>query len=309
MHALGDESISSSLFVTDSLDDLPLLAKCARPLRTIWPEAQFRRALGRIYLPGEYITQVKRPGERYISRVILQEDLAFWILSSVALAAHPLFHMIGLGLLLASFWTIYERGYVDNDWAAAHLERDGKLSVNFWQSPVATPAVQPWIWAAAAGAAGVYLVRWPNVTLLDFGKWLAVLASTYGTFKLYNRIDKSSRTWLFAALQLARSAAFVVLVPVPALGAVALGALALARWVPYYVYRLGDKGWPDLRANLTRLLFFIVLAALLATSQGVGILLNWTAAAILAWNTWRARVELLPVLAGIRRLDKTPPRG
>ena len=55
----------------------------------MWPEAHHRRALSGAYLPGQYLTQVKRPGARYIFRGILQEDFAFWVLSSIALAAVP----------------------------------------------------------------------------------------------------------------------------------------------------------------------------------------------------------------------------
>jgi hypothetical protein len=309
--AVGPETLGSSLVVTDSLDDLPLLAKCGTPLRTVWPGARFRRAFTRIYLPGDYITHVKRPGEQYIARVIIQEDLFFWVLASVFLAPHPWLHIAGVTFLIASFWTIYERGYVDNDWAAAHLEHDGKLSKSFWQSPVATPPVQPWIWATVLGAIAVTLLEWP-AALRDFPAvnptgyltWLAVLISTYATFKIYNRIDKSTRIWLFAALQLARSAALIPLVAVPAMGAAGLGALALARWVPYYMYRLAGGTWPAVQPNLMRLLFFVVLAAVLGCALGADVLINWTAAGLLLWNLLRARTELLPTLGRIRLLAR-----
>jgi hypothetical protein len=305
---LGHETVSSGLFVTDSLDDLPLLAKCARPLRTIWPQARFRHALARIYFPGEYIAKVKRPGERYISRVIVWEDLGFWVLSSVELATHPLLHVIGMAVLQASFWTIYERGYVDNDWAAAHLERDGKLSASFWQAPVATARLQPWIWALASGALAVYLLHGPTAAPMDFAKWMSVwitvLVGTNLIFHLYNRIDKSTRIWLFASLQLARSAAFVVLVPVNAIGAVALGAHVLTRWLPYSLYRLGNGDWPEIQLKLVRLLFFLVLATLFAVTQGSNVLVNWTALLLFAWNVIHARRDLKAVLTGIRRIDR-----
>ena len=116
---LGAETLGRSLFVTDSIDDLEVLRNCARPLRTIWPQARYRRALSGVYLPGEYISQVKRPGKRYIFGAILQEDFAFWVLSSIGLAANPFTHLAGLLLLLLSFWAIYERGYVDNDLIAS----------------------------------------------------------------------------------------------------------------------------------------------------------------------------------------------
>lgn len=304
-HKLGDESIGSSLFVTDSLDDMLLLAQCARPLRTIWPGARFHRALSKVYLPGEYITQVKRPGERYLWRAVLQEDFAFWVLSSVALAAHPVTHVLGLAALLVSFWAIYERGYVDNDWVAEHLESDGKLTDAYWQAPVATPRIQPWIWAVASAAAAVYLLDWPGEARpLELAKWLAVLAATYAAFKVYNRINKTSRIWLFAVLQFARGAAFLVLVPITAVGAAGIAAVVLARWVPYYIYRLNSGTWPKLQANLMRLLFFVVITALLAAAQGPRSVLGWTTFALLGWNAFRARGELTAMLAGIQRVDR-----
>jgi hypothetical protein len=305
--AMGHEQVCSSLVVTDSLDDLPLLARCARPLRTVWPDARFHGALAGIYLPGDYITQVKRPGENYILRVIIQEDLIFWVLSSVFLATQPVLHVTGLAFLLASFWAIYERGYVDNDWAATYLENDGKLSTSFWYSPVATPSVQPWLWALALGAIGVTLVKWPAPPPAGFLTWLAVLVGTYATFRIYNRVDKSTRVWLYAALQLARSAAFLPLVPVPEAGALGLSALALSRWVPYYMYRLsGGKKWPQLQSNLMRLLFYLVLCVVFAATLGAGAVLTWTAGTLGLWNLFRARGEVIPTLRGVRLLTGQP---
>lgn len=306
--ALGEESVASSLFVTDSADDLPMLAKCRRPLLTCWPEADYHRAFEHTYIPGEYIARIKRPGQRYIWTVI-QEDFAHWLLSSLALAAHPLQHTLGLGLLLASFWIIYERAYVDNDWAAVHLESDGKLSDKFSYSRVATPAVQPWVWASAIGVIAVYVLLPPAALPINFAKWLAVLIGTYWTFKLYNRIDKSSRTWLYIVLQFARVAAFVAIVPIVPVGGAALGSMALSRWVPYYIYRRGGGDWPHLDTNVIRLVFFVVLAALLGVSLGSRAILNWTAASVLAWNLFRARKELAGLLRRAQFLRRPDARS
>lgn len=309
--ALGEERIASSLFVTDSPEDLPMLAKCRRPLLTCWPEADYHRAFERVYIPGEYIARIKRPGERYIWGTVIQEDFAHWLLSSIALAAHTLQHTLGLGLLLASFWIIYERAYVDNDWAAVHLERDGKLSKKFGYSHAATPAVQPWVWASAIGAMAVYLLGSPAAVPINFAKWLAVLSGTYWIFKLYNRIDKSSRAWLYVVLQFARAAALTAVVPIVPAGGAALGSMALSRWVPYYIYRRGRGEWPHLDVNVIRLVFFVVLAALLGVSLGSGTILNWSAALLLGWNVFRARKEIGRLLRHarfIRRPDtRLPP--
>src|SRR5207344_250238 len=74
--ALGHDVVRRSLVLTDSSQDLKLLDACARPLRAVWPEARHDQALSTAYLPGQYLTLVKRPGARYIVRGILQEDFA-----------------------------------------------------------------------------------------------------------------------------------------------------------------------------------------------------------------------------------------
>lgn len=307
--ALGDDTIHRALVLTDSVQDLALLDACARPLRTVWPEAHLHQALSSVYLPGQYLTYVKRPGARYIVRGILQEDYAFWVLSSIALATLPVHHALGLLFLLVSFWAIYERGYVDNDLIAAHFEDNPKLSAAFLDSPVATPRWQPWIWAVLCGAIAIVLLRWPIIPVpTDFLKWIAVLLATYGWFIAYNRLDKGTRIWMFAGLQFARSAAFIALVPIGLIGGVALGAHVLAKWVPYYIYRFGGKDWPEEPFHLIRLLFFLILALLLGFSQGLGILLSGTALALLAWNLFRARQELATALTTAKRLKRSDSR-
>lgn len=301
---LDEDAVSRALVLTDAAQDLPLLDACARPLRVVWPLASFRPALRDVYMPGQYLSLVKRKGERYITRAILQEDFVLWVLASIALASQPFTHIVGLALLLLSFWTIYEVGYVDNDRIAARYEAEPKLGDDFALAPVATPAWQPWIWAFASGAAGVAVLRWQTgATAVDLMVWASVLLATHGWFTLYNRYDKGTRVWLFAGLQFARSAAFVALVPINPVGAAALGAHVLAKWVPYYVYRLVGKAWPEAPFHLTRLLFFAVLAALLAFTSGVLSILNVSAAALLVWNLYRARQELATAVAAARRLD------
>jgi hypothetical protein len=304
--ALGSDTVRQALVLTDSVQDLTLLDACARPLRTVWPEACHRHALSSVYLPGQYLTYVKRPGTRYIVRGILQEDFALWVLSSIALATMPALHFLGLLFLLISFWTIYERGYVDNDLIAARFEENPKLSTEFRHAPVATPRWQPWIWALACGAIAIALLRWPTLpAAVDAISWIAVLLATHAWFTLYNRLDKDTRVWMFAGLQLARSAAFVALVPIGAIGTVALGAHALAKWIPYYVYRLGGKEWPEAPFHLIRLLFFVVLALLLGFTLGMSLLFSTTALALLAWILFRARQELATALTAVTRLDRT----
>lgn len=208
--ALDGARVRRALVLTDSAHDLTRLDACAHPLRAVWPEARFRHALSGVYRPGQHLTQLKRPGVRYIVSGILQEDFAFRVRASVALAAVPALHVPGLGFLLVSSWAICERGHVDHDPVAARYEAEPKLTEAFHAAPV----------------------------------WAAALLGTHFGVPLCNRLDKRTRVWLFADLRFARSAAFVALVPIVPAGALALGAHVLACWVPCHVYRLGGKAGP-----------------------------------------------------------------
>ena len=303
--ALPDAVIASALLITDSIDDAPLLQRCAMPLRVLWPNARYRPALSCGYFPGEYLTKIKRPGERYIWRAIVQEDLALWILSSVPLAAHITSHIFGLSVLMISFWAIYECGYVDNDLIAAHFEKEPQLSATYGYTEIDTSIWKPWLWALLLGAIGVTLLRWPGMaTAMDYLKWLGALLATHGCFRLYNRLDKRTRAWLYVWLQLARSAAFAVLVPITTIGATALGSNTLARWIPYYIYRHVGQQWPGGKPAVIRIVIFALLASLMIAAQGLPVVDNWSTVALVAWSVFRARHELRSMTNHIERLDR-----
>ncbi len=140
---------------------------------------------------------------------------------------------------------------------------------------------------------------------LDFLKWYALLGATYVWFHWYNRLDKLTRVWLYAGLQLARSAAFTVLMPVTEIGAITLGAQALSRWVPYYSYRLGGTSWLNGQPQLIRLLFLIMFIAVLSATGSFHLTLAPATILIFLWCLFRARYEIRPVLATARRLDRS----
>lgn len=301
---IGEEAVARSLVITDSQDDAPLLEACAVPLFVIWPEARFVPALSRVYLPLEYLTEVKRPGKRYFLGAILGDDYIVWVLASIALAGFWVPHVLGLLLLLISFWAIYERGYVDNDEMAARHEKDPVLSETFHGSHVATPKVTPWIWALVFGAAGVTVLAWPNEpSVAELVAWGGVLAATHIFFHAYNRIDKAARVWMFAGLQLLRVFAFVAIVPVTAIGAIALAALAMARWVLYCVYRATKTGnWPGLPVQVVRLTLFLVMGFTLLIGSGAQSIEWWTGVALLFWCMLRAARNIHAIMRSTRSI-------
>ncbi len=309
--ALGDDCIRRALLITDSPDDHALLAACARGIRTVWPQARYRSALADVYLPGQYITLIKHPGEHYIRRSVLQDDYVWWILTSIALSAAPIFHVIGLLLLLASFWAIYEMGYADNDKIADQFEAQPALTSAYHEESVATPRIQPWIWSAILGIAGLCVIRLPGLPIArDFALWAVGLVGTFLWFALYNRSTKPARVWMYGGLQISRTAVFTLIVPIVPVGAMALAAHILTRWVQYYVYRLMGKNWPmQTHFGITRMMAFLLLGLFLGISTGWSSILNWTALALVAWSIFRARRELGQIWTHTIRLDRTAARS
>jgi hypothetical protein len=306
LDSLGADCVRRALLVTDSLDDLPLLRHCARGIRTLWPGATYRRAFADVYLPGQYIAQIKHPGEHYLRRAVLQEDYIWWVLSSIALATTPVSHVVGLFLLLVSFWVIYEMGYADNDMIAAKYEAQPALTKEFHEFSVATPRIQPWAWSLAFAVAGIAVIRRefpPPIT--DIVVWTGGLVATSLWFGMYNRANKPTRVWMYAVLQLARTAIFVLIVPILPIGAMALAAQVLTRWTQYFIYRLVGKNWPmQAHFGITRLGTFVLLALILSMSLGWGVLLSWTTLMLVGWSIFRARRELSGVFARSVLLDR-----
>jgi hypothetical protein len=48
----------------------------------------------------------------------------------------------------------------------------------------------------------------------------------------------------------------------------------------------------------------VILATLLAITQGHAVLFNWTALALLGWSLYRARHELADIRAASSRIDR-----
>ncbi len=305
--AIGAATIARALVVTDSTDDQDLLDAARVPLLTRWPGARFVPALRRIYVPGLYLSRVKRPGDQYLRRMILPEDFAFWVLASIFIAPNPIAHVVGLALLLLSLWAIYERGYVDNDRAAARYEADPRLTPEFHSNDVPTPRVTPWIWATASGLAGLAVLAWPAApSLVAIAAWSGVLVALALLYAVYNRVDKGTRIWLFTPLHLIRVAAFAAVVPVTLAGAAALFANVAARWLPYFHYRIARDATWRIPIKLLRLNFFIFAVIPLLAANGSAVV-DWSLAALLAWNLLRARTELIAAMRSASRIDRPKP--
>lgn len=305
--AIGEEEVQRAAVLTDSADDQDILDVCARPVLVKWPFARFVPAHRGTYLPLEYTHRIKRPGLNYIQRSILGDDYMVWLVASIVIASAPITHAIGLLLLIVSFWTIYELGYVDNDRMGELHEANPTLTSEYHQIPVTTSFAQAWIWALGFGAAGVAVIERDFATwMTGFASWAGVLVATYAIYLLYNRVDKGSRIWLYGLLQVARAASFVVVVPVTAFGAIALAAHAISRWFLYFVYRITKRQWPvEIPTNVIRLFTFCLLIILDVSTMAVtfdnATLL--TGLIVLAWFSLRAGPRLIQIFTSARLIN------
>lgn len=119
--------IARSLVITDSHADADLLAACKTPCLTAWKKAAFKRAFdGLAYLPGDYLSRVKRPHQGALRHLVIY-NLLPWILVGLSSSA-SVTEVLGLTALFLSLWSIYEWGYYDNDRCAIKYERTPKLT-------------------------------------------------------------------------------------------------------------------------------------------------------------------------------------
>lgn len=262
-----------------------------------------KEALLGVYMPLWYTREIKRPGARYITRGILMDDFAFWLLAAMwvglPLWAIPL-QALALGMLLLAFWCIYEIGYRENDEVAIRYESNPTLSKNIHRANRRPGGWAPWIWAASLGAAATALVEiareQPTLehAAMAYGGFMLALIVTRRAFGLFNSLPKTQRVWVFPILHLGRNFSFALVVPISMLGGSLLLANTLARTVPYSIYRITKiKTWqnyPEATLRLGIVLSFGLLLLLSMPAPGLTEFL--TAAAIIGWCVHRARHEL-----------------
>tara|TARA_R110001599_G_scaffold49126_7_gene140441 strand:- start:2832 stop:4292 length:1461 start_codon:yes stop_codon:yes gene_type:complete len=294
LHAdIGERRLATSAAVTDAVGDLPLLDAVGHPFRVVWPNARYRRAGDRVYLPLRYVTRIKHPGEQLIRRVILMEDFAVWWLATVFAATQPLAHTAGLLALLLSFWCVYERGYAENDHVARKFERDGVLGPHDSLAPLFDRPLQGWIWALGSGAVAVLLLR-PDAPLMAGLIWFLTLLALRLTYTAYNYSYKPARLWLYPLLQGFRGLAPLAVIPFVPVGVIAGIALALSRWMPYFAYRTQGGTYQHVHLRSTR---FVLLLLLLGGLALAGVPIDpLPALALVGWLGLLAATRLWPVI-------------
>ncbi len=303
----GAAAVAAATVVTDhARHDADILAVAARPLVVVWPEARYERAFARTYVPLVYTEKAKHPTHLHLLGVFFGKDWMALVLASALLAPDPLLTAIGLGFLIVSYAIVYEVGYHENDDLGRRREKKPILSSERLALAGTVHEGQAWLFGTLVALPGALLLAWSGAssrlpagelgetTVVLLAIWLALLALIRATFWLFNRIDEKSRLLLHLPLQMMKGLWLVwaLGLPLNEAGAALLLATSLCAWVPYVVYRMGGVRWqtPD---NVIRLLILLMLlTATVAVGQGTG-LLQWQAAAVVAWALYKARKELV----------------
>ena len=291
---LGKPSLSKSLCITDSYDDLDLLESVKTPCFVLWPQAEYVRAMTDFYIPLFYTQKVKRPGKNYIIKVLLLEDFVPIALATSWLATNPFLHLLGLTFLITSLWCIYEIGYMENDLIAEKYEDDPKLSDTYMKHKSRISFWLPWPWAIILSVPGILFVKAANegnkfelissfslIRDINFEElyvlaffWLLVLIAVRLIFMFYNYSNKSMRKWIYPFLQLGRYFSILVVTPTNFVGIMSLLTIIISRWIAYLVYRY-SKTWQNIEIALRPLLFVLFIVSVTIGYRNFLALLGW----------------------------------
>lgn len=308
---LSEEDIATSTVITDSLRDAPLLAACERPCLTVWKDAVYAPAFsGRYYLPGDYVSKIKRPRSGALRR-LARDDLFPWVLAGLIIQPDILavaLDVAGLVCLFFSMWCYYELGYHDNDQCAIKYESDGVTTVDVQSVPASGLALRMIVMGSALGILGIALAVPPFGWLMAFGAWFGGMAALTIVYRWYNRVDKNSRVWIYLILQLFRFGSVFLVVPGSAVGMALAGSQTFTRWIDYAIYRYirqqyGKAEWPDRPKFLAR--FVILLVLLIPVVKGG----HWAAFFVPAtigvlFFAYEARRDVPQIVRNYRRLDR-----
>ena len=280
-----------------------------------------------IYLPFSYLEKVKRVGENYTRRAILEDDLPILLFAFSWQASNPFWHGIGIFLLLLSFWYVYELGYYENDRVAEKYEQYPKLSSTYHTYKQSLKTRYFWLWSLIFGFCGVTIIEkaqsieelkittsftaasinFSNLLLL-FTYWIGFLITLRCCFWIYNYLNKATRTWVYMLLQLLRYYGFVVVTPTNLIGAILLTSNILTRSVLYITYRYcGGKvgNWPDLvpKKLLRWLVFWLTLMAIAIGLQSVELWQSWQVWAIMLWCLIQGKGQMIEMLAQVKSVS------
>jgi hypothetical protein len=295
-----------ALFLTDHEDhDADVLREIGRPVVMRWPLARFEPACERAYAPFRYTLQGKHAGRNHLVRVFLGMDWLALVFASAPAVAAPLIATLAYLFLMLSFFVIFEIGYHENDALGAEREEAPRLTDARKRALGTMVEAEAWCAAIFFAVPGLILLAMHEVSVWAIGGvwlieaawllalWLALLVMMRGLFAIFNRVDETSRTFLYLPLQATKGIGIVLMLGLPAtlVGLALLIAQAIARWMAYVAYRTSGV-WRQTPDRLHRLILLtIVFLAMLPTVE-VTTLSPWPIALVFGWCLLQARHEI-----------------
>ena len=261
----------------------------------------------KVYIPFLYSEKVKRPDKNYFLLSIIGEDFLILVLSFAFISSRPLLNALALFLLQASFWCIYEIGYIENDIIGEKFEDKAVLSYNYNSYEYSFQLWQPWAWALILSVLGIVFLNQSvfssgtelnSLLVNDNGellrifhsllRWLGFLLVLRFLFHIYNQINKQSRVWFYLLLQTCRYCGYLVLLTTNTIGLVLLVSKIITRSIQYVLYRyMGGKkrDWPMYfpRYFFYLLIYLLILCAIAANNRDISLVFNYQVLAIVAF--------------------------
>jgi hypothetical protein len=260
------------------------------------------------YIPFLYSEKVKRPDKNFFLLAVLGEDLAILLLAFSFTSTPYWGSALGLFLLQASFWCIYEIGYIENDILGEKFEDQAVLSYNYNSYKYSFQLWQPWAWTFGLAILGIKVlhqeialksIQIPQVIFGNYHQelfsiagslfiWAAFLLVLRFLFHLYNHLNKQSRVWFYLLLQTCRYGGYLVLLTTNTVGLVLLVSKILIRSMQYILYRyMGgkDSDWPkDFPRYFFFLLIYLLILMAIAVNEGnFSLIFNYQVLAIIAF--------------------------
>jgi phosphoserine phosphatase len=305
--SVPQSQIAGAAVITDSLTDAPLLAACEKPCLTVWSAARYEKAFpGKIYLPGDYLSRVKRPRQGAFKSLI-KEDLVVWVL--VGLSVTPtISEFAGLTLLFFSMWSFYELGYFDNDRCALKYETDPRVTKEFQAIAGTNFALKAAIVGTILGLLGILALD-PSQFVRNAILWSLGMAGLCCVYFWYNRVDKTTRVWIYLPLQIFRFGSLFLVVPASAVGLAIMGSQMIARWIDYMIYRyvtgvFGKSSFPKRPQKTVRFAIFLLLICPIILEADWQQFLTPASFAAALYFVYAIRWELKGILASYKRLDR-----
>lgn len=259
--------ITTSTFITDSIDDGDLLAEVETPA-LIEPYGNTYRAAQRLYIPFRYTVSAKYPFFYTFDQFLLVDLPVALIAVSGSILAF-LHNLVVVPFFLIALMCVYEIGYFENDMKAAKLERAPALSGKegaFAHYPIRITA---WVWSLVLSAVGVLIAirigaMNQSSALGIYCIWNAILAIIRLVFFFYNSISVSARIYVYPFLQILKYGAVLVVFTPTIAGVTLVLAQVLTMYMIYVVYRLNGDRQATQREQVRLIIFVLVIAAFIA---------------------------------------------